>query len=213
MFFFFFQICGGLNLSIKFKNLFFLISRYSKTSSKYLSGNSATRYYINPCLEAKLEGDHIYTIFPFINGIKLSKIKNVILSDNTFNKDQYMFIVKSIIRQLLHGMGVIHKSNIVHQNLNMDTILISINNDIDIKVKFTDFGLGCGTYKTNPKSEHFYQKCLSNDYNSYKIKKNDINNLNNSRLFKKAKDIDTNMITFICLSLLFPYIYITNNKK
>ena len=66
--------------------------------------------------------------------------------------------------------------------------------------------------KTNSKSEYFYQKCLSIDYNSYKVKKNNINDVNNSIYLKKAKENDTIMITFICLSLLFPYIYIVNNN-
>ena len=63
---------------------------------------------------------------------------------------EYYKIVFHLIKTLLYSLSRIHYLNIGHQNINDNSILVSsfIKPD-EIKVKYTDFGLGC--YETNNK--------------------------------------------------------------
>jgi len=122
---------------------------------KYLSSNKVTREYINPCLEHKIVENQVFTIFPIFNGFSLNHIKQYLLK---MNHKHYYKILFHLIKVILHGLAKIHQHNVAHQNINGNSILVStygntdnldgvynLDNNIDeIKIKFTDFGLGCG---------------------------------------------------------------------
>ena len=109
---------------------------------KYLSSNKVTKEHINPCLEYKIIDNNIFTIFPVFNGYSLNHLyKYLIKIDN----NSYYKIVFHLIKTILHGLAKIHQSKIAHQNINVNSILVSTYTDPkEIFVKFTDFGLGCG---------------------------------------------------------------------
>ena len=117
---------------------------------KYLSSNKITRDYINPCLEYKIIENQIFTIFPVFNGYSLYHIKKYLLKMNHIN---YYKIIFHLIKIILHGLAKIHQHKIAHQNINENSILVSTyTNNNEMKIKFTDFGLGCGVnnnYTTN----------------------------------------------------------------
>ena len=132
---------------------------------KYLSSNKNTREHINPCLEHKIVDDQVFTIFPIFDGYSLNHLKKYL---GKLNHKQYYQIVFHIIKVVLHALAKIHQTNIAHQNVNTNSILVSTyTNPDNVKVKFTDFGLGCGSNKNmNDISDindlHF------NGYKSYK---------------------------------------------
>uniref|UniRef100_A0A6C0HL28 Protein kinase domain-containing protein n=1 Tax=viral metagenome TaxID=1070528 RepID=A0A6C0HL28_9ZZZZ len=113
----------------------------------YLSNNHATSEYINPCLEHKIIGNQIFTIFPVFNGYSLSNMQNYLAK---LNPTDYYKIVFYLVKNILQGMATIHGSNIAHQNINANSILVSSESrnqtgiQYDLPIKFTDFGLGCG---------------------------------------------------------------------
>ena len=112
---------------------------------RYLSNNKNTREHINPCLEHKIVDNQIFTIFPIFDGYSLNHLKKYL---GKLNHKQYYQILFHIIRVVLHGLAKIHQTNIAHQNINTNSILVSTyTNPDNIKVKFTDFGLGCGIKK------------------------------------------------------------------
>jgi serine/threonine protein kinase len=109
---------------------------------KFLSSNRVTREYINPCLEYKIINNQVLTLFPVFNGYSLTNIKKYLLEMKHKN---YYRILFHLIKIILHGLAKIHQHNIAHQNINENSILIStFENNNEIKIKFTDFGLGCG---------------------------------------------------------------------
>lgn len=131
---------------------------------KYLSNNTVAREHINPCLNYKIHNDHVYTIFPVFNGYSLGHFYGymVKLPKQDTMHDAYYKIAFVLIKSLLDALAKIHDAGIAHQNITHNSILVStfIAPD-EIKVKFTDFGLGCGCPKnqygnlqdqSNPKS-------------------------------------------------------------
>ena len=121
---------------------------------KYLSSNTVAREHINPCLDYKIHQNHVYTIFPVFKGYSLGHFHGYMLKlqkqdtmQNTM-QDSYYKIAFFLIKSLLHALAKIHDAGIAHQNITPNSILVStfIEQD-DIKVKFTDFGLGCGCPK------------------------------------------------------------------
>ena len=120
---------------------------------KFLSSNKVTREYINPCLEHKIIDNQVFTIFPIFNGYSLNHIKKYLLKMNHKN---YYKILFHLIKIILHGMAKIHQHNVAHQNINGNSILVSTYTDTNqMKIKFTDFGLGCGI-NNNYVSDIFY---------------------------------------------------------
>jgi hypothetical protein len=112
---------------------------------KYLSSNKNTREHINPCLEHKIVDNQVFTIFPIFDGYSLNHVKKYL---GKLNHKQYYQILFHIIKVILHGLAKIHQTNIAHQNINTNSILVSTyTNPDNVKVKFTDFGLGCGIKK------------------------------------------------------------------
>jgi len=109
---------------------------------KYLSSNSITKDYINPCLEHKIVENQIFTVFPVFDGYSLNHLTGYL---KKLNDAEYYKIVFHIIKTILYGLAKIHQSKIAHQNVNDNSILISTyTKPKEINVKFTDFGLGCG---------------------------------------------------------------------
>ena len=121
---------------------------------KYLSSNTVAREHINPCLDYKIHQDHVYTIFPVFRGYSLGHFHGYMLKLQTQDtmqntmQDSYYKIVFFLIKSLLHALAKIHDAGIAHQNITPNSILVSTFIEPDeIKVKFTDFGLGCGCPK------------------------------------------------------------------
>ena len=133
---------------------------------KYLSSNKTTREHINPCLEHKIVEHQIFTIFPIFDGYSLNHVKKYL---GKLNHKQYYQILFHIIKVILHGLAKIHQTNLAHQNINTNSILVSTYTDPDnIKVKFTDFGLGCGANKNNMNDISDKNDIHFNNYKSYK---------------------------------------------
>ena len=167
-----------------------------------LSKNKNTSPYINPFIDFNIERSKtnsneldIYTLFPVNLGYKLSNLKTQL---KQLDNISFRFIVKRIIKSILHALTAIHKRNIAHQNLDDTSIIISHSPSITvkknknpiIKVKLLDFAMGCGNYqvsenilnkfKSSSNSKDIYfQNCL--DLPDYFIneKNHNHNNHNN----------------------------------
>ena len=113
----------------------------------FLSANKITSKYVNPCIEHRLINNESYTIFPIFNGYSLNHIKRYLFKMSYKN---YYNILFHLIKIILFGMAKIHQHNIAHQNINENSILVSTYSKQDeMKIKFTDFGLGCGINNNN----------------------------------------------------------------
>ena len=136
---------------------------------KYLSSNSVTKEYINPCLEHKIIDKNIFTIFPVFDGYSLNYlIKYLMKLDN----NSYYKIVFHLIKTILYGLSKIHQSKIAHQNINNNSILVSTyTKPKEISIKFTDFGLGCSNSNSNSNSIESKDTTSSNmvNINDYTI--------------------------------------------
>jgi serine/threonine protein kinase len=184
---------------------------------KFLSSNKNTREYINPCLEYKIIDNQVFTIFPIFNGYSLNHLKKFLFQLNHYN---YYKILFHLIKVILHGLAKIHQHNVAHQNINDNSILVSTNlnnvND-DMRVKFTDFGLGCGVHNNYLSTiDYNLNKCNTNItkkqntidnsiQNPFKITNTIIKKLSNFDYLSLAQknDIDLLCILFIQLLLYF----------
>jgi serine/threonine protein kinase len=175
---------------------------------KYLSSNRATKPFINPCVNHKIVDNNIYTIFPIFNGYSLSNL-NLYLSK--LKPDEYYQIIFFLIKTLLQGLAVIHKSNIAHQNISENAILVStFNTGHDITVKYTDFGLGCGNYRNlalpseqEQNQDKYFQSCTGTNI-PLKITKDIMETLSKSDFLKLAQKYDVFCLGIILLKLLLP---------
>ena len=186
---------------------------------KYLSSNKVTREYINPCLEHKLVDNQVFTIFPIFNGFSLNHIKQYLLK---LSHKHYYNILFHLIKVILHGLAKIHQHNIAHQNINGNSILVSTygntdsiytngidtNSNIDeIKVKFTDFGLGCGV-NNNFITDVFYDinkcnsKTVNNTANPIKITNSIMKQLSKSDYLSIAQKTDIILLCTLFIQLL-----------
>lgn len=180
---------------------------------KYLSSNRSVKPYINPCINNYIESSNIYTIFPILDSIPLFRFKTHLEKISTKNKHQ---LIKKLIKNILHGISNIHKINISHQNINDSNILISLR-DKDIDIKFTEFGLGCGTYKI-PKDDIYniqnntelYKKCILD--NNHKLIKTDFNKLKHSNYLQNSILKDNWKIGCILLNIFFPKLNINTEE-
>jgi len=180
---------------------------------KFLSSNRNTREYINPCLEYKIIDNQVFTIFPIFNGYSLNHLKKYLFD---MNHNNYYKILFHLIKVILHGLAKIHQHNVAHQNINDNSILVSTYTNINnsMKVKFTDFGLGCGVHNNYlSNTDYNLNKCKSNATNSStlpttlptKITNTVIKQLSNLDYLSLAQrnDIDLLCILFIQLLLYF----------
>jgi hypothetical protein len=114
---------------------------------KFLSSNKITKNYINPCVEHRIVDNQVFTVFPVFDGYSLSHLKKYF---HKMAPKNYYTMLFHIIKVILYAMSKIHQNNIAHQNINENSILVSTHKKVDdIKVKFTDFGLGCGINNEN----------------------------------------------------------------
>ena len=165
-----------------------------------LSKNKNTSPYINPFIDFNIERSKtnsneldIYTLFPVNLGYKLSNLKTQL---KQLDNISFRFIVKRIIKSILHALTAIHKRNIAHQNLDDTSIIISHSPSITvennknpiIKVKLLDFAMGCGNYQisenilnkfksSSNSKDVYFQNCL--DLPDYFINNNHNHNHNN----------------------------------
>jgi serine/threonine protein kinase len=184
---------------------------------KYLSSNRSVKPYVNPCINNFTESSNIYTIFPILDSIPLYRFKKHL---DTISFKNRQFIIKKLIKNILHGISNIHKLNISHQNINESNILISLREEEkgkNIDIKFTEFGLGCGTYKI-PKDDIYniknnnelYKKCIIN--NDHKLIKTDFNKLKHSNYLQNSILKDNWKIGCILLNILFPKLNINTEE-
>ena len=182
---------------------------------KYLSSNKNTREHINPCLEHKIVDNQVFTIFPIFDGYSLNHVKKYL---GKLNHKQYYQILFHIIKVVLHALAKIHQTNIAHQNITTNSILVSTyTNPDNVKVKFTDFGLGCGEKKNNMndirdindinfnryksyKDDAFFKisSCKQNSSVPIKIDSNIINQLSESNYLAISQKYD-----LLCLGMIF----------
>ena len=173
---------------------------------KYLSDNASTREHINPCLEYKIAKNNVYTIFPIFDGYSLEHFKNNL---SRLNYTEYYKLIFHLIKTILYGMEKIHKTNIAHQNINENSILISSNvSPNELFVKFTDFGLGCGNIAgksnilniNNYQNDKFFNLASCKKYNNVPIViSNDImGQLSESEYLQISQKYD-----LLCLGLIF----------
>ena len=114
---------------------------------KFLSSNKITKNYINPCVEHRIVDNQVFTVFPVFDGYSLSHLKKYF---HKMTPKNYYTMLFHIIKVILYAMSKIHQNNIAHQNINENSILVSTHKKVDdIKIKFTDFGLGCGVNNKN----------------------------------------------------------------
>lgn len=169
----------------------------------YLSSNKSVRKYVNPCLKYHVDKSDIFTIFPMLDAIPLSKLKTHLVE---LNKKNRIEVIKKLIKNILIAVANIHKLNVAHQNINSSNILISINKaEDDINVKLTEFGLGCGNYKIpiddqyNIKNTNYkVQKCRSTPM----ITRTNLNELRNSKFLESARLQDNWNMGLIFLDLI-----------
>jgi serine/threonine protein kinase len=173
---------------------------------KFLSSNRVTREYINPCLEYKIINNQILTLFPVFDGHSLNNLKKYLLEMKHKN---YYRILFHLIKVILHGLAKIHQHNIAHQNINKNSILIStFEDDSEMRIKFTDFGLGCGV--NNEINNIFYDvnSCNANTINtitsntSNKITSSLIKKLTNTEYLNIAQKNDIKLLNLIFIQLL-----------
>ena len=178
---------------------------------KYLSSNKVTREYINPCLEHKIVDNQVFTIFPIFNGFSLNHIKQYLLKMNHKN---YYKILFHLIKVILHGLAKIHQHNVAHQNINGNSILVStygdsidrldrLDNRIDeIKIKFTDFGLGCGVNNTYINDVFYDINSCNNNLMPIKITNSIIKQLSKSDYLSIAQKTDIILLCTLFIQLL-----------
>jgi len=180
---------------------------------KYLSSNSITKDYINPCLEHKIVENQIFTVFPVFDGYSLNHLTGYL---KKLNDAEYYKIVFHIIKTILYGLAKIHQSKIAHQNVNDNSILISTyTKPKEINVKFTDFGLGCGNkmryneaigsggnmlniddYENDAYFK--FSSCKANNYTPVKMTDDIIKQLSESEYLLISQKYD-----LLCLGMLF----------
>jgi serine/threonine protein kinase len=188
----------------------------------FLSSNKTTRKYVNPCLEYRTINNQVFTLFPIFNGYSLYHLKKYLFKMNHTNYYNMLF---HLIKVILFGMAKIHQHNIAHQNINENSILVSTyENTDDMKIKFTDFGLGCGI--NNNKDSYInnmmltINKCSTTD-NLINLTSTQLKKVkpNNNLFISQKKDIISLSVIFIQLLLFFEKIDLdltkgyTNNSK
>lgn len=173
----------------------------------FLSNNINTRDLINPCIKHKIINNEIFTLFPVFDGYSLENLSGYL---NKLDNNKHYKILFHIIKAILYGMAKIHQSNIAHQNINNKSILVStFNTPGEAKIKFTDFGLGCG-YNTLSKNnvidvkeykdDNFFKigNCRDNYNIPVIINENIISKLSESSYLQIAQKYDV-----LCLGILF----------
>jgi serine/threonine protein kinase len=178
---------------------------------KYLSSNTVTKEHINPCLEHKIIDNNIFTVFPVFDGFSLKYISNYLFQ---LEINRYYKFVFYLIKSLLHAISKIHQTNIAHQNINENSILISTySNPNKIYVKFTDFGLGCGYINANKgnclkiedyKEDKFFKLISCKNYfnTPIEITKDLLDNLSESEYLNIAQKYDLLYLGLIFIKLL-----------
>ena len=178
---------------------------------KYLSSNTVTKEHVNPCLEHKIIDNNVLTVFPVFDGFSLEYINNY-LSQLEINR--YYKFVFYLIKSLLHAMAKIHQTNIAHQNINENSILVSTySNPNKIYIKFTDFGLGCGYINANKgnflkiedyKKDNFFNLATCKNYfnTPIEITKDLLEKLSESEYLSIAQKYDLLYLGLIFIKLL-----------
>ena len=188
---------------------------------KFLSSNKITKNYINPCVEHRIVDNQVFTVFPIFDGYSLSHLKKYF---HKMAPKNYYTMLFHIIKVILYAMSKIHQNNIAHQNINENSILVSTHKKVDdIKVKFTDFGLGCGVNNENSYINSMLttiNKCKSTTSPSHLTPTslitpsllNQISPTNNYLSLEQKHDITGLCYIFIQLLLLFENIKLDLSK-
>ena len=190
-------ICKKINLVNNSNNITNQLQQleFELNILKYLSSNKITKEYVNPCLEYKIFGNQVFTIFPIFDGYSLNHLSNYLKKLNT---SSYYKIIFHLIKTILFGLSTIHQSKIAHQNINNNSILVSTyTKPKEIVIKFTDFGLGCGKNMISDSSPNAMKGSLINI--------NEYENENSSSIYKNKYNYNS------CKKQNFAPVTITTN--
>jgi serine/threonine protein kinase len=182
---------------------------------KYLTQNAVAREHINPCLDYTINNNTVYTIFPVFKGYSLGNFHQYLSRSGI---DDYYRLLFVLVKSLLHALSKIHETGIAHQNINERSILVStFINPRQIKVKFTDFGLGCGYLNKDnensnvmPVDEYIRSQKELNSQNSGIANCRDNSNVPvtfTPEIFRQLRECDflkvAQMYDVLCLGLIF----------
>lgn len=124
---------------------------------KALSLFRNSQNYINTCHDFSLGQKYIIVIMNVFYG---QDIGNFCHKIKDLYEDDYIGIIKQIIKHSLKSLSYIHKRGIAHQNLNLYSIVISCPDNKNIKyLKFVDFGNSCGNYLNINSKKFETHKC------------------------------------------------------
>ena len=130
--------------------------------------------YINNCLAHKVINNNLFTFFPAFTGYKL---KNVIPYLKNLPQKDFEDLTGYLMRNILFGLQAIHQQKIAHQNINDCSIVVSMQNDKIMSIKFMDFGASCGVYKMPDSNNLNVEKCLNDLSYFQSMEGNNNNNL------------------------------------
>lgn len=177
----------------------------------YLAKKKNIQKYINPSIWNTRDQKFIYSIFPVIQGISLSKLddhlKKLSVSDQ-------QVITSYIIKKLLEAIGNIHQLQIAHNSIDDKNIIVDVGNSSKINVKLTNFNMGCGKYLKNVPSnmntindnelkEYMVKDCLSSQELRSKLSDDHLNvDSDFQQRINYAKKWDLWCMGLICLKLM-----------
>ena len=135
---------------------------YEMELIKRLQQHEIAVRYINPCLGIAITHEFIITIFPRFTATTLDKVIAT-LSMPTFNTPQRISLIKYLIYQMILGLTEMHRLGICHRQINSGSVLIELKHDVNttignqtennqiwsseddlpLRVKYTNFGFGC----------------------------------------------------------------------
>lgn len=150
-----------------------------------LNKNPKSRKYINPCIKYKKINNKFLLFFPKFNGITLNQL---IYKLKDIDEIYFVILIKYIIKQLLEALHSIHKQNLSHQNINLNTILVNVQKnkfDNQIKLKIIGFNPSISKIKLikklskknksiNKKTKKIYKSYLNNKIELDNKQKQDI---------------------------------------
>ena len=181
------------------------LKNLSKTNNPYV-----VKYY-----DSFMDGDIMYIVMEFIDGVELYEYLN---QNTSLVKQNANYIhqitlsptkVRQLIYQLIEGLKYIHSLKYAHRDIKPDNIMITKNGDI----KYIDYGLAClQKCKINKCTDNCFYKGGTLPYEPPELFKNQyVDNFIQS----KAWDVWSLSVTIfnICNSVNnFPFVF-TNNER
>ena len=141
--------------------------------------------------DVKKTKNSFYVAYEYCNGGDLSKILENY--QKKYDKPFSQEIIQYLMRQIIKSFKYIHKKEIVHNDITLNSILIQFNNDKDMEE--------LNMMKAKVKISHF-KLCHKNDFKNNKFIGNSTSNYNLERKYnyKKTDILD---LGIICYKMLF----------